>query len=395
MSVSFLLGSGVSRQAGMPMSKDITRYVLDGDVWRHTDSIYYLGPNANPAIPDDDTPRVQAFVKLLKAEIDAYYVPFPRREADYEDIYYLADQINGSESGVSDNPALLSLTEKLLPLVSHLLRGNTQGPPWPWTLQKLTQETRNYVRDVTWRLIVGKKPAALSYLAFLKDAANDEEEVDIFTLNHDTITEQYLAGSGIEAEDGFGPSLNNVRYWNFAGLQSSTKKVRLTKLHGSVNWFEFTDGRSLFIGIPSDWDIWHTRTPTDQMQYPVGGRPLFLAGTANKIEEYYRSRVFSELHCEFYRRLGLSRRLAVVGYGFGDRGINSRIFGWLAVPQTTMVIVHPAPASLKTHARWELGSYWGDLEEQGRVRFIKMKAEELTWEDIKSRFETPQHPPAS
>jgi hypothetical protein len=64
--------------------------------------------------------------------------------------------------------------------------------------------------------------------------------------------------------------VNKVRYWNPALFERGSAKVRLFKLHGSVDWFEFRPNRGDWsresIGIPLDRDFWHTRNAQGQMQ---------------------------------------------------------------------------------------------------------------------------------
>ena len=53
------------------------------------------------------------FVKVLKFEIDSYYIEDKYREANYEDLYYISKQIHDSETWEYDNPAVQALIDKL------------------------------------------------------------------------------------------------------------------------------------------------------------------------------------------------------------------------------------------------------------------------------------------
>jgi hypothetical protein len=395
MSINFLLGSGVSLNAGMPKTADITKAVLTGE-WkgqealRHSDSTYYLGqPNSD--IPDLDTPRVLKFAAILRSEIDSYYRPWPKGETNYEDIYYVADQVRGSESGLLDNPAVGRFVEQLRPQLALLLAGNKEGRS-EWSLCGLAEETCNYIRDLVWRLIVTIDSQAidLDYLEFLADACADGDPVNIFTLNHDTLTEQLLVRCGIAACDGFGDRIDDVRTWEDGKLENDIgSPVRLVKLHGSVSWFEFLQGNRWITRIPEDWDVWHLKGPSGQYQIPNGGRPKFLAGTGNKPLEY-QAGLFVELHQAFRLSLERGRRLVVIGYGFADAGINLRLSEWLrAHSDARMVVVHPKPADLKHDSSWKLKAFWDDLEKLGQIRFIPKRAEEVTWSDIKALANNP------
>ncbi|MEX2245473.1 MAG: SIR2 family protein [Dehalococcoidia bacterium] len=249
----------------------------------------------------------------------------------------------------------------------------------------MSDETRNYIRDIVWKLLL-REPGDTSYLAFVRDACLDEGEVDIFTLNHDTLMETFLAQHGIELCDGFTKPVNEVRYFDRAQFDSCNS-VRFVKLHGSLSWFEFDQDDRLVAGIPLGSDVLHRKDPAGSDQVTLRGRPLILAGTGNKPLEYQVG-VFGELHHQFYRRIRETRHLAVVGYGFGDRGINQRVFDWIfGSHEARMVIAHPNPEGLKSQGRWEVREYWDGLEARGKIRFIVRAAEELTWNEIRAEFD--------
>ena len=144
---------------------------------------------------------------------------------------------------------------------------------------------------MVWRCLL-KTPKRLDHLQFLSNAYHDENisKIDIYTLNHDTVLEQYLSNADIQVIDGFGlPQENGLRYWNFELLEGTDLKVRLLKLHGSINWFAFIPNDKVGleeVAIPPDWDIWHTKDLSGQRQWPAGGRPKFLVGTFNKMLDY-------------------------------------------------------------------------------------------------------------
>ena len=109
----FLLGAGISIPAKLPKTSELTQKILSGvGVVRHTDGIYYLSEEPSSYfLTDEYVPRIRTFLKRLKKEVDSYYKN--SREANYEDIYYLAAQIRDSELGEYDNPALNALISEM------------------------------------------------------------------------------------------------------------------------------------------------------------------------------------------------------------------------------------------------------------------------------------------
>jgi len=335
---------------------------------------------------------VVKFLNELKIEIDRYYLEQGDRFTNYEDIYYVVSQIRDSESGNYDNPAIQCLIDKIMPEIIPLLVGKEQK------MQLLTfaTEATHYIHDVVWHML-NKEPSRTDRLDCLIDACKDDQmsHIDIFSLNHDTVIEQCLSHNGIQVNDkvtdGFGKPLNNVRYWEPDLFETESFNVRLFKLHGSVNWFRFRpdgeqDWNNEKIGIPLDWDLWHTKNPQGQRQWPVDGRPMFLAGTFNKMMQY-TSGMYSELHYQFYRSLPHAQQLVVSGYGFGDKGINTRIVEWIySAPDRKILLIHPEPEKLKLSARGAIANKWEEWIEQKKLIKLPKGIQDSSWNEIRERL---------
>ena len=382
MRLGFLLGAGTSLAAGMPSPTDITERVLSGDAWRASDSTYYLGPNPNPDIRDDVTPRVLAFVRTVKAEIDRYYKGW--RASNYEDLYFVAVQVSESESGYLDNPVVGPFVDRIAPVVQPLLEPSRGGLGKRWRMMDIAAEAADYIADVAWRML-SPDPADTSYLRFLVEPLGRPEidGVDIFTLNHDTIVEEYLLQQAVEFCDGFDPPINDVRYWNVDLLEHASVPVRLLKLHGSVNWFDLSSCREGPANIPRGADPHRTFDASGTRQIPWVPRPVMLVGRHNKLAEYALG-IYWELRAQFDKMLSCCRTVAVCGYSFGERGINSRVVDrWLfSDPCRRLVVIHPEPAELKKQMRGELLLGWDSWLSGGRIVLVEKKAENVTWSDL-------------
>jgi hypothetical protein len=237
--------------------------------------------------------------------------------------------------------------------------------------------------------LLSKEINDLDYLNSIGDACLDNELsfLNIFTLNQDTILERYLSQRNIDYEDGFGSPINRVRYWSPDSFEETSSKVRLYKLHGSVNWFQLKPDEGSFgyekIGIPLDKDIWHTRDPGGKMQMPVDGHPMFLAGTFNKLLQY-TSGIYAELHCQLHRNLRFIPVLIVSGYGFGDKGINTRIIEWMYyLERNTMVLIHSQPEQLKRGARGAIRKNWNNWLRNKKLVLISKWIEQTSWKEIR------------
>jgi len=356
MRLAFLIGSGVSRAAGLKDTAELTQVILR--------------PSNNVFNPFEPTETVSAFMQLLAEEQSRLLKRLGnRRPVNYEDICYLAAQIADSEVGEFENAAVETFVDKLAhELVNQEERfKEPDDPEWG-------QE--GYWRERVYRLAVSSvrtikqtvaselsqeapRPDALRVLA---DAARrGEVGLDVFTLNHDTLLETLWNLEGISLEDGFRPVADvrsncylaaypEVTVWSAQAYDTKcSTRPSLLKLHGSIDW----------------WSLWHpdvdflppAKVKGDPLHIlarpehrarskylpPAELEPVILVGTFNKMLHQARGDSFLDLLCLFRRRLASTDRLVISGYGFGDKGINGIIIEWLTSPNHRALLIDPAP----------------------------------------------------
>lgn len=364
MRIAFLLGSGASRPAGMPSTDEITEAVQSGNgVVRHADGVYRLG---GPDYLRDRTHPVLALIRALFAEIRGYYADRRSHPVNYENCCYVATQLYDTESGEFDNPAIKPLIDKLKSTAE--LRASLKSDE---DRVHLFEEAKHYIHDVVWGML-GRQASSLDYLGCLSDAARDSdvEVIEFFTLNHDTVLELALKAKGVTFCDGFGQPTENIRFWEPNQL-AGTHRVRVCKLHGSIDWFWFRSKRR--VGIALDDDLFDT-----------SGRPELLVGTFNKMHQYTTS-IFADLHCHFHETLRQVRFLICCGYGFGDKGINTKLVEWInSDPTKKMLIVHGNRAPLMDCSRGAIANHWQQWVAEGKLRFIEKWVEQTTWDEAKT-----------
>jgi len=390
MKIGFLFGSGLSLKAGYPSTSKITENVISGkNVFRHTDGNYYFGqsPMSHTGFPEEYLSRILIFLNRVKVESDLYYFPFPDRSTNYEDLYYICNQINDSESFNYDNPIVQSFVDKILPDIKSLFDKRRSEIKGTWNLLDLTSEAMNYIVDTAWHLL-NKDVAEINYLSFLKQCydKDDYSNIYIFTLNHDTLLEQYFSSNTISIQDGFSEPINDVRYWDQKLFNESKERISLIKLHGSVNWFRYNpeeNPQTVQIGIPLEWDFWHTTNPKGELQYPIDGRPMFLAGTFNKML-HYNYGIWYTLQRYFYEVLNNDLDLIIVcGYSFSDKGINTRLIEWMdGNSQNRILIIHPDLYNLKVSARGAIARNWDAWKKDNRLITIQNNIENVDWDTI-------------
>lgn len=390
MKAAFLLGAGVSIPAKMPSTEALTSMVLSGDGFaRHTDGNYYKMPPLCGEKADSHMTKVLPYLRRLEIEASEFYKNREQRAINYEDIYFLAVQIKDNNDEF-ENPAVQTFIDKLWPTVRQYAIEDANDIAVESSIRGLFHEAARYIVCRVWSAL-GQKPSRLDHLQCIADACRDEGllRVDLFSLNHDTLVEQCLSQCGIAAVDGFGDPINNVRYWQPARFAEKSARVRLFKLHGSINWFRFpsnvkTDHNPY--GIPLESDFFHTKDPAGRLQWPDTGHPALLIGTFNKLLSY-TSGIYAELYYAFFRWLPEADSLIIAGYSFGDKGINARIVDWMMASRARrIVIIDPDSDLLKKKARGAIGNRWEDWFNAGRLHVLSKGIESTSWSEIKATF---------
>jgi hypothetical protein len=389
MNVAFLLGSGASCPAGMPTTADLTKAILTGDGYaRHTDGSYFKGEPLYAHIEEPDThvPHISRFLRSLECHVSTYYNRTLGRTPNYEDLYYLVHQVYEEEVGDLDNPFVFDVQREMRPQLcqcAERIRHTAHSGP---DISILAHDILNYITCVVATELANPGGFA-DYLRFLHEAldASTSGRLSIFTLNHDLVLERFLKSRNVAVIDGFGQPVNSVRYWDPELLPSDVEGCLTLKLHGSINWFRFCpdggDWGDERAGLPEIADIEHTRGPDGQRQRAVSP-PLMLIGTFNKIPQYTGG-LFSDLFCEFRRRLTAVDTLVVCGYGFGDKAINGQLIEWLyGLRKRRMLLVHPAPDDLRATARGAVRNKWDTWLKCGMLRLCKSRVEQITWQEM-------------
>ena len=387
MKTAILLGAGSSVPAGFPSTQSLTRLVLSGNgVERVGDGSYRLADGAAPAT--GIVRPVNCVARRLHAEAERYFAARGDRPANYEDVFYLAQQAWDDEHGEMENPAARQFVDQLKtdlrPLVeSANSKNDDPSEPYeqfiPDDFKDLLSETRNYIRDIV-STSLRCEPKCIDHLKIFEEACNCGHIVGISTLCHDTHVERFFAERDKPFADGFADEEAGVRCWN--GDFSSRGRISFLKLHGSVDWFllrpvgadSFFDER---IGIPLNRDPYYTRTVDGKLQDPVDGRPMLLVGTFNKISDYSQG-IFRDLHHEFRSMLRKADQLVVCGYGFGDKGINSEVIDWYYAKRgRRFVVIHPEPRELVSNARGAIRNKWKTWEDRGSITFLEKWLEKV------------------
>jgi hypothetical protein len=379
---SFLLGAGISRPSGGPTVEDITRRVLNGRWESGTDTAFW--PRKPDEASDQESVKAQQLIRILHAQIEQHIREKEQRLPNYEDYFAALLQVVQDETGEIINPMVRDNVARLRQASEHLHVGG-EDHIYKYPFASLADRATVLIQHAALQCLHPlKKPVGLGLLGEVVQRAS---RADIFTLNHDLLVERELTAASIPFTDGFGEKDGDVRPFAWA-WDTFTGPVHLLKLHGSIDWYRVRHDHS---GIDQFVRMSGSRIdPKDgsgRRLSPLDVIPNFLTGTSVK-EQSYGVSLFGDIFEHFRRRLRETNILICSGYGWGDKGINTRIRQWLYDAfENRVIVLHGAdgePLERKRFWYW----YWDDFIKCGKVIHISKWLCDCTFDDIRSALRT-------
>ncbi len=375
MNIAFLFGAGVSIPSEMDNTLELTEKILNGEnIIRGTQGEYGI-KNMNSTFFDktnyEYVNRIKKLFFVLQNNLGGHY-SFTNKIMNYEDYYYMIDSMHTDENMEYENPIVTFFTDYLFKVHTYLFEPIDEFYA-PLRIIDLMGEAKNYIKDLI-ALYLSKPAKNLEQFNFISNINIDKDysKVFVFTLNHDTLIEQYFFKNNISFSDGFIDNKSNARFWD---PNSFKEKINLLKLHGSINWRNYdTDDsyeKEVCIYNKSQRDFFH---------------PIINIGSFNKLNEYSKGINF-DLQCLLKNYLNSCNRLIISGYSFRDKGINSRIINWLFGNRNRkIIIVHKNGEELFQNARPAIFSLWEEDKKSNTklIRIIPKWIQETNWAEIKS-----------
>lgn len=358
MKIIVFLGSGVSLQSGLPTVAELTSSIFRSTY--HQDSYVHFSPGRHhdPNLRASDvTPRIRRLLLLLKRHDEGDmklvgYTPADKRSSGaifrgdtttYEDLFYLCEQMRLWNIGLVDNSLVTPLMKTIERKAGRLLaRGSSLARMSD--LGSLAEQACFFIESVVAGQLRTRRIVGLDLILELATAPHIGQ-LNIVTLNHDTLIEQFLAEKGVDFIDGFRERDGDVRWYDESVYDESHARIRILKLHGSVNWYSFSvNGRlrpAIFLGT----DVTHIVDGSGAKLTPQFRRPSFLSGI-NKAVAYQRG-IYADMHFRFHQLLRQCRQIVMSGYGWGDVAINFRLDTWLDQNRSnSIILLHETPEQL-------------------------------------------------
>jgi hypothetical protein len=219
-----------------------------------------------------------------------------------------------------------------------------------------------------------------AFLLSFSSRAASRERLNLFTTNYDRFLEYGCDEVGVILLDRFKgklqPIFRNTRleldyHYNPPGIRGEPRYVegvvRITKLHGSIDWNFKGHGKIIRVLLPFGAEETHPDIPEKAAEHAV-----IYPNSAKDIETAYYP--YSELFRDFSTAICRPNSAIVTyGYGFGDSHINRIIGDMFTIPSTHLVIIafndpgHRIQKFLrdKNKAQYTLllGDHFGDLQQ--------------------------------
>lgn len=384
MNLITLLGSGVSIPSGLPDVKKITENILSDEYHMHTDSTFYKGKGQSFSGGFEKAVRIQNFLKALKKEIGANN---NLKRPNYEDLFYVCNQIHEHFLGELENPLIVPFLSEFKRKYSNLFETINVMGDIEFDYIILSDFSLTLIQCVVWdSLSINKEPIGFELLIDILKS-NKFKQNYILTLNHDLLLETLLNNQKLQYDDGFTIADGDVFFFDRKAFMSSKCKIQLIKLHGSLNWFRFSsyddNGKQKIDYAKSlNNDRWHCRNNEGELLANLDGIPRFLTGTYNKILDY-TSDFYKILQTKFSEILYQANTILISGYGWNDIGVNKLLFNWIdSKKENKIILLHRNPNELKVNSRSALIYRFDKLVESGKLVLIEKWLCDLNFQEL-------------
>ena len=181
----------------------------------------------------------------------------------------------------------------------------------------------------------------LTYDNFFKTiSSSPEESFHIYTTNYDRVLETYWEGKE-DINDLF--KIDRGREGTGHGrLPNATGRIKLVKLHGSLDWFKLRTGEIVRFPDPDRPKIGGKLVEGEQMLYPIQQKDLY-------------TYPWYDIFRQFKQDLSKTKNWIIIGYSFNDefiRNIFLEVFRQEG-QNPRMLIIHPRAKEIVRKFKWQ------------------------------------------
>lgn len=317
----FLFGAGASYGAGCLMSNGMLT-ALKHEIIKDNDSVF-------------NRPQKEA-LKFLLSCLD-YHSSWRSYETNnkfvftpnIEELALLIRRVKNRENFLP-YPITGNWADKLSMLESEY-RNTTDKERHSGLNESLFDSLDRIIKQVLFPRWLNFDKNKLSYLNPLKnmfeESPTDDYVMDIFSLNNDLVIETYFRENGMVPFTGF--SNNEWRGMDYMETEKPFDRIKLYKLHGSLNWVRLTTGEVKEKDKCEDYEF-------DMID--IRHNPYIIFGHGTKT--FSVDPFFSLIH-SFRKELELKEYYFVIGYSFFDPYINNLLIEAINKGEKKIIIVNP------------------------------------------------------
>ncbi len=366
--VSLIIGSGFSVPDGMKTVGQINETLTgleEKDIYIHSDmTLILLNGQEKPEFPIHRGDE-RFFVQFIQ-----WYISKSNGKFNYERFYDYVTSFKRFEKHKEEiEPFFEAFKRDVLKSTSPIDGIHSYISRFSDYFNKLISsllQSKKYYEDVG----LGNYPPYDDFAFFLKELVHDEFIIHAHSLNHDLLFE-HIASKHSDLFQHFTDGFSDMGspYYGIVHLQQSISKsykvrlkryidsydrpIRLYKLHGSVDTYiaNIANPNVDLTRVKRDWGVGEIQKEiaddNGEFKYTEmyqSTHPDMLSGASSKAL-WYKQPYYKELQTYFTSNLENSELLIIIGYGFGDDGINHTIENHYLTKGKTMIIVDIAKPS--------------------------------------------------
>jgi hypothetical protein len=361
-SISLIIGSGFSIPDGMRSVNQINQILKnlkEIDIYIHSDMTFILLNGQEKPTFSIHSGDEKFFIQFID-----WYINLSKGEFNYEIFYDYITSFKRFGNHKNDiEPFFEEFKRDILKSDSPLDGINSYVSRFSEYFNQLVSnllQSQKYYENVG----LGNYPPYDRFSTFLKEMVSGGFIVNCHSLNHDLLFE-HLASKHSELFQDFTDGFTDLGspYFGNVHLQQSISKsykvrlkyftntfnkpIRLYKLHGSVDTYIANIGNPNLdlTRVKKDWGVGEIQKEIKLGNGELGYSELFqntypdiLSGASSKAI-WYQQPYYKEIHEHFARNLINAELLVVIGYGFGDDGINHIIESNYLTKGKRMIII--------------------------------------------------------
>jgi hypothetical protein len=395
-SISLIIGSGFSVPDGMKTVGQINELLInlkENDIYIHSDMTFILLNGQEKPSFTIHWGDEKFFIQFIQ-----WYIGQSQDEFNYEIFYdYVTSFKRFGNHKNEIEPFFDEFKRDVLKSNSPIDGINSYVSRFSAYFNQLISnllQSQKYYEDVG----LGNYPPYDGFSAFLKEMVNGGFIINNHSLNHDLLFE-HIASKHSDLfqhfTDGY-TDMGSPYYGNVHLRQSISKKykvrlkyftnsfdkpIRLYKLHGSVDTYiaNLAIPNLDLTRVKKDWGVGEIQKEVQNDKGQLVYTELFqntypdiLSGASSKAL-WYQQPYYQELQEHFIKNLSESELLVVIGYGFGDDGINHIIETKYLTQGKKMIIIDIKKPSSRLIDDYRTEVYEKSLSDMSMENWIEIK----------------------